>query len=250
MSLPARVTDLQPFATILSGELDSEFNNLVNLLNGTDQTRSIRVRSNDNAFAVARFDQLGASANILELFSSGVEVGRIEKDGDLVCLGLTGVNGVYTFSSIPVGPNADPATDNQLARKKYTDDRLVPFSINWLVEDPSTYPLTSDDSGLVIVRVPPVVGGFLSKITIIRTAGTHTSGGSVTFKARIFNGSTLGNGVSFDNTNSAINTPYSEDFSDVSISEGNYIFFHITARSGTVSERNVHVTVEGYRKVS
>jgi hypothetical protein len=29
--------------------------------------------------------------------------------------------GTVTFNSIPVGPNADPTTDNQLARKAYID---------------------------------------------------------------------------------------------------------------------------------
>lgn len=83
MSLPARITDFQPLATILSSEVDSEFNNLVNVLNGTDQTKSIRIRSNDGSLAVARFDQLAAAANILELFRAGVLASRIDNVGDV-----------------------------------------------------------------------------------------------------------------------------------------------------------------------
>lgn len=32
------------------------------------------------------------------------------------------ISGVKTFGSIPVGPNSDPTSDNQLARKSYVDD--------------------------------------------------------------------------------------------------------------------------------
>lgn len=34
-------------------------------------------------------------------------------------------NDVATFAQIPVGPNASPTTDNQLARKKYIDDNFL-----------------------------------------------------------------------------------------------------------------------------
>ncbi|QKY78571.1 hypothetical protein SEA_DRYAD_33 [Streptomyces phage Dryad] len=46
-------------------------------------------------------------------------------DGEVVKLtGDQAVAGVKTFSSIPVGPASDPTTDNQLARKRYVDDRI------------------------------------------------------------------------------------------------------------------------------
>lgn len=40
------------------------------------------------------------------------------------------VGGTKTFSSIPVGPTADPTTDNQLARKKYVDDQVTD-AVKW-----------------------------------------------------------------------------------------------------------------------
>lgn len=157
---------------------------------------------------------------------------------------------LFITGSSPVRlPSVTPSNNDDAARKQYVDDRIVPFSINYFIDDPSTFPLNSDDSGLVLTRVPQITGGFVSKIVIIRTAGSHTPGGSVTFKARIFNNSSLGSGVQFNDTNNAANTVYSEDFADVAISEGNYLLVHITARSGTVSERHVHICLEGYRKV-
>jgi len=249
MSLPARITDFQPLATILSSEVDSEFNNLVNILNGTDQTKNIRVRSNDNSFAVARFDQLASSANILEFFSGGVEVGRVEKDGDLVCLGLSGAAGIYTFSSIPVGPSSNPTTDNQFARKKYVDDKIAPFVITYKIDDPSTFGI-NDNVVLPFVRIPAITGGFINKIHIWYQSGSHTSGGSVTFKPSISGVGNIGSGVSFNNSNATIFTVYTDDFTDQSISEGSMLNAVISARSGVITERDVSINIEGFRKLS
>jgi hypothetical protein len=246
MSLPARITDFQPLATILSGEVDSEFNNLVNILNGTDQTKNIRVRSNDNSFAVARFDQLGSTANIVEFYSGGVEVGRVEKDGDLVCLGLTGAVGVYTFSSIPVGPNANPTTDNQLARKLYVDTRSVSFTVAFIVPDPSSPSLNSREFGSFVV---PAGGTYtFTRGRVMFRQGSHTSGGSVTFKidlAFVGDKATL----TLDNTNNTIATLYTDNFGDFTAGEGSIFNAYISARSGTITERDVAVVLEGFRTV-
>lgn len=55
---------------------------------------------------------------------------------------LTGdqtIAGVKTFSSIPIGPSADPTTDDQLARKKYIDDLIAAFSIPNIVDEHIIY---------------------------------------------------------------------------------------------------------------
>lgn len=44
---------------------------------------------------------------------------------------LTGdqtIAGIKTFTSIPIGPDANPTADNELARKKYVDDKTWPAS--------------------------------------------------------------------------------------------------------------------------
>lgn len=181
------------------------------------------------------------NTNTLNIGLSGSESGGVQ---------INSTN-IFTFGQIPVGPNTTPTTDNQLVRKKYVDDRIVTFSIPFKVEDPSTYPASDESACPVIVRVPSIVGGFLNKITIIRPSsggGSHTGGTTVTFFARIFAGTTIGSGVSFSDTNNAALTVYTEDFSDVAISEGNYIDFIIT-KSGTIAERNVFINIEGYRKL-
>jgi len=253
-SLPTRNTAsfdaIKPVSSLVL--LDDELNDIKGsngFLNGGTTGKKLLVKSSDASDPPIDQDQVGAGL-LARWKQNGVSKATITNDGSLTANGLTGAAGVYTFGSIPVGPASSPTTANQLARKQYVDDRLIPFSLNWFVDDPSTFPLSTDDSGLTLFRVPAIVGGFVSKITIIRTSGSHTAGGSVTFQARTFNGSTLGSGVVFSDTNNLANTTYSEDFTDAAIVEGNYILFHITARSGTVSERRVTVNIEGYRKVS
>lgn len=246
MSLPARITDLQPLATIFSGELDSEYNNLVNILNGTDQTKSIRVRNNDNAFAVARFDQLGASANILELYSGGVEVGRVEKDGDLVCLGLTGANGIYTFGSIPVFPASDPTTANQGVRKAYVDAGIFGWSASFQEFDPSTGTVSTEDRQMALI--PAGTTWKLTKVGVKYSSGSHTSGGDVTFTFRRRGPSGLLDfgAIHLDNTNNAVNTLYVNDIADVDLLPDDTITYLMT-RSGSITERAVSLFIQGTR---
>lgn len=110
MSLPARITDFQPFTTIQSGQVDSEFDSLVNILNGTDQTKNIRIRSNDGSLAVARFDQLAASAKIIELYRGGVEVANFDNTGSLEMIG--GVPHVRFTRNIATNRVVDLGIDN------------------------------------------------------------------------------------------------------------------------------------------
>lgn len=103
MSLIARLYDFAPGAVIRSQEFDDEFNQIVNMLSGVSQDKSIRVRNNNASFAAARFDQLAAN-DILELFASGVEVGRIEQSGKFKSLVATGTAPI-DVDSITVCPN-------------------------------------------------------------------------------------------------------------------------------------------------
>jgi hypothetical protein len=43
--------------------------------------------------------------------------------------------GIKTFSSIPVLPSSDPTTDNQAVRKKYVDNRNIPYVIEQIGND-------------------------------------------------------------------------------------------------------------------
>lgn len=271
MSLLVKLKDRQTGQPVIADDDDNEFLNIINLLAGQDVGKSIRIVNSDPAFAAARFDQNAASGNILELFRQGSSRAFFNNLGDLVInhdnaafalvnptaarLFQIDVNNSGIMNAIT---EAGTILTIDLATRILTFNvqpvlpkKLITFSIPFRVDDPSIFPL-NDEGAAILVRVPAITGAFLNKITIIRPTsggGSHTAGGSVTFAARIFNSGTLGSGVSFDDTNNAASTPYTEDFADVAISEGNFITFLITARSGTISERNVSINIEGYREL-
>ncbi len=60
MATLARVTDFIPLDPILSGQVDSEFNQLVNALNSTSTNINLIVRFSSASVAVQKLDQLGA----------------------------------------------------------------------------------------------------------------------------------------------------------------------------------------------
>src|SRR5262245_9142487 len=121
-------------------KLDNEFNQLVGtngILNGGSTSNRLLTKYNHATEPVAEFDQLGRG-HILTGKQNGVEKIRVENDGDLVCNGITGAAGVYTFANIPVGPASDPTTDNQLARKLWVDNKAAFFALTFKIDDPST----------------------------------------------------------------------------------------------------------------
>lgn len=234
------------------GVLKFQISNAGNLL--FNQSGGFIGDQNGNEYL--KFATVAAAVNELEI-SNAAAAGRpkIALTGGDANIGLDispkGTGQVFITGSSPLRlPNVTPSNNDDAARKLYVDDKVVPFALGFRIDDPSTFALNSD-SAMVAIRVPAIVpgGAFITKLVILRAGGTHTAGGSVTFKARIFNGSTIGAGVSFDDTNNAINTPYTDDFTDTAISEGNFLLVHITARSGTITETLVNLTLEGYQKV-
>src|SRR5262245_24310726 len=80
MSLLVKLKNRASGQPVIADDDDNEFDNIINCLAGVSLNKSIRVRSNDDNFAVARFDQLGTN-DILELYQSGAEVARFEVNG-------------------------------------------------------------------------------------------------------------------------------------------------------------------------
>jgi hypothetical protein len=253
MSLLARVGDFTPGAIIASQPFDDEFNQLVNALSGISSNKSIRVISNDDLFAVARFDQRGNN-DIIEGFFNGAEVFRVEKDGDIVGLGLTGAAGVYTFTEIPILPASNPSSANQAARKQYVDDTTVALSCTIGTESDPSSSSTVTESGRFSYFVPEGNNMLITKIKVKYQEGSHTSGGSVSFVIRVRDSSgatkvDLGP-VTLNDTNNTIHVPYTVAIGGggQSIVSGDTVTYYISARSGTVSERSVSVGFIGTQK--
>jgi hypothetical protein len=160
-------------------------------------------------------------------------------------IGLTLSTGVASFGQIPDGPAADPTTANQFTRKQYVDNKKISFTASFaMIIDPSTVALGNPMFGVIII---PAGGQYtLTKAKILYTNGSHTSGGSLVFQIQ-----QLGVGVisslSLNNTNNTVNTVYTDDFGDFNVSENAVLWVLLNSRSGTITEKNVQVTLEGYR---
>jgi hypothetical protein len=83
----ARVTDFVPATPILSGEVDSEFNQLVNLLNGTSSAVKGVIKVSDAGDPPLELNQL-STGPILKGFQAGVENFRIRNNGGVRTPGI------------------------------------------------------------------------------------------------------------------------------------------------------------------
>jgi len=87
----ARVTDFVPATPILSGEVDSEFNQIVNLLNGTTTNVKATLDVSDSGDPPLELNQL-STGPILKGFQAGIEKFRIRNDGSIRTPGIYDTN--------------------------------------------------------------------------------------------------------------------------------------------------------------
>lgn len=278
MSLLSRIFDFQPNTVIRSGDIDSEFNQIIDLLSGVGTGKSIRIRNNDSSFAAARFDQLG-SANVVEFFLGGVQVGKWDNFGNVQItktnprlqfveglkifgldvfnddfrftndrLGTTWLRNnqltdVCTFLNIPELPASNPTTDNQAVRKKYVDDKTT---ASWFY---ATAPPAVES----VESVPRLIASEsvlkIDKIRVVFGNGSHTASGALTwtFKRRNSAGvlqTDLGT-ITLDDTNNTKDQVYTSDIGDVTLNDGDQVYPLLTTRSGTITETNITVSLVG-----
>jgi hypothetical protein len=226
--------------------LDGEFNQLEGAsgcLNGNSTAFKLLVKTSDATDPPVDQDQIGAGL-LARWKQNGSSKATITNDGSLTANGLTGAAGVYTFGSVPVGPASDPVGANDLPRKSYVDGKKVSFTFPFTINDPSTATLSAREYGSLII---PAGGQYtITKCKVMFRTGSHTAGGSLTFKvdlAFVGDKSTL----TLNDTNNTIATVYEDNFADFNVSESSILNCYISARSGTITERDVTITIEGYR---
>lgn len=197
--------------------------------------------------AITLTDTVGGSGTDFAInFNGGAtNIGR-SAQADLQ---LANTTGVYTFGSIPVLPASNPTTANQAVRKQALDDATMPFTYNWFEYDPSVSTTGTEDRPAV--NIGPLASGLMTgtKIKAYYSQGSHTSGGSVSFTIRRRGPSGFADfgPITLDNTNNTINTVYSSS-QTIGLQEGDTLSYYISARSGTVSERAVTISVIGTMK--
>ena len=246
-SLPTRTTAsfqaIQPIPS--AAPLDAEFNQYVGasgIFNGGTTGTKLLVKTSDATDPPVDQDQIGAGL-LARWKQNGVSKATITNDGSLTANGLTGAAGVYTFGSVPVGPNADPAGANDLSRKIYVDNKKTSFSVGFLISDPSSVTINNRDFGSFIV---PFGGVTFTQGKIMFRSGSHTAGGSLVFKIEqvgVGDKSSLG----LNDSLNTVNTVYVDNFVDFTAAESAIFSAYLSSRSGTITERNVMVVIEGYR---
>src|SRR5262245_43908515 len=102
----ARVTDFVPATPILSGEVDAEFNQIVNLLKGTSTDVKAVLKVSDSGDSPLELNQL-STGPILKGLQAGVENFRIRNNGGIRTPGIydTNDNEQLLFSLTPSAVN-------------------------------------------------------------------------------------------------------------------------------------------------
>ena len=281
----ARVTDFVPATPILSAEVDAEFNQLVNFLNGTTTNVKATLDVSDSGDPPLELNQL-STGPILKGFQAGVEKFRIRNDGSLRTPGIydtndneqllfsltasavneftmknaatgnppqlqaTGGDANIGITLVPKGSGVVkiqaglPTANEDAANKLYVDGRKVSFTVGFSVVDPSAATLSSRIFGSLII---PAGGSYtITRTRVMFREGSHTAGASLTFKVDLVGAGDIST-LTLNDTNNTVGAIYDDNIADLPAVENSIFSCYVSARSGTITERNVMVVIEGYR---
>ena len=160
MATLARLFDFTPSTPILSGDVDAEFNQIVNLLNSTSTNKNAIVRYSNAGEAPLLLDQL-SSGPIQIWRAAGIEVTRMKVSGQIVgyprCIHSNpgtagnigaGLDNLHSF----VLPAASLATNGDYLHVRYAgafatnnNDKRIQISLGGVVVDNTG--LFDQDSG-------------------------------------------------------------------------------------------------------
>lgn len=247
MALWARLFDLQPGATIISADLDSEFNQIINVFNGTLTTKNLLVKFSDGSDAPLSLDQLG-SGLIQSWRQSGSEKLRVNNTGVLESLVTTGVAPFIVASTTKVtnlnADSLDGLDQSAFARNNYR----ICASVGWFYDVPPGAVETTESQGRWIVPGQDTTVALTAyRLEINYAGGSHTGGTVLTFTLRRRNAAgtlqaDIGT-VTLDNTNNTIQVLYSNDIADVPLTARDQIYPVLTTRTGSPTETGITVTL-------
>jgi hypothetical protein len=264
VSTPANVTisNLAPQITLIDTNDSKQARLLLSgsnlsLINDTLGTTPLNIDTTNNLVTIVGGLTINnANPSIVFDDTAGTDA-KIDHEASVLRFGTTSVNqvtldvatGIMNFTQIPTMPTTTPSATNQVVSKNTLDNATLPFTYNWFEFDPSASTTSTEDRPAV--NIGPLASGLMTgtKIKAYYSQGSHTSGGSVSFtiRRRGPSGFTDFGPITLDNTNNTINTVYSTN-ATIGLQEGDTLSYYISARSGTVSERAVTISVIGTMK--
>lgn len=251
-SLPARTTAsfdaIKPVSSLVL--LDNELNQYVGaagIFNGGTTGIKLLIKSSDASDPPVEIDQIGAGP-LAEWKQNGTLKASIANSGQIVSAVTTGTAPLSIASTTAVtNLNADMLDGSHLADiQALINAKTVSFSIGWSIVDPATANLNSREFGSWIV---PAGGTYtITRAVVMFRTGSHTSGGSLVFRIDRFGQANVSD-LGLNDTNNTAATNYYDNFADLELTEGDIISCFLTTRSGTITETNVMVQLEGFRTV-
>lgn len=280
-----RVTDFVPATPILSAEVDAEFNQLVNLLNGTTNNVKATIEVSDTGDPPLELNQT-STGPLLEMFQAGILKAHFRNDGALNTPAIRDANDNEQLIFTPTASAVNEFTMTNAAtagRPKISatgGDANIGIDIipkgTGVVKIQAAAPVANEDAanklyvdgrkvsfivGFSIVDPSTVTlnsrlfgslvipaGGTvtITKLKIMFREGSHTAGSTVTINFDLSGTGDIGT-LQFSDTNNTAGVVYENNIGDITASENQVYSVYVSARSGTNSERSAMAYIEGYR---
>jgi|SRR4030095_3206947 len=228
-------------------DLNEEFNQLVNILNGTSNDKDAIIKLSSATLAALLLNQQNSSGPVQIWQLNGTDKIKINNLAQLESLLSTGTAPLVVASTTKVNNlNADLLDGLDSAAFAQLASAKVSFAIEFTITDPATCNLGSREFGSFIV---PNGGTYtFTKAKVMFRTGSHTSGASLQFKV-----DQVGVGdratLNLNDTNNTVGAIYADDFADFTQPENAIFSCYLNTRSGTITEKDVTVSLEGYRTI-
>lgn len=192
-----------------------------------------------------RFNRTPATARIVDLGIDGADHWGVFIQGGNNPILIDLSTGVVNFVAIPVGPNADPTTGNQLTRKTYVDTRRTKWSASFYISDPAARGVDGDFSEIQGAWIP----GANFTATHIGAKWTHGSAsGSFTieFRKSPFNSGSQTNLGTITFNSGSQHVGVETDIGDHTFSANDFVYPVITAATSPL-QKSVWCSIRGYQ---
>lgn len=236
-------------------DLKDNFNQLINLLNGTSTNVDAIIRLSSATLPALLVDQLNAAGPVQIWRLNGVDKAKINNLAQFESLLATGTAPAVAASTTKVTNwNADLLDGLDSTAFALLATHRSYFSVTIGFEsDPTGTTLASEDrQGWV--APDNLVEMKITKLWIRWTFGSRTAGQTLTYTIRHRNsaGGFLGDigTVTLDNTNNTQYVVYYNDIVDVTISPGDTITFFKSAIGASQTEKGIWIGIVGYQRLS